>query len=284
MTRHGSFLTTVLLAGLFSVALPSTAQVTGSLPGVFDEVGIDERLGQQLPLDTIFEDEDGQEVTLADYFDGERPVALNLVYHECPMLCSLLLTEFTRTLTEFTRTLGEMEWRPGGEFEVVTVSFSATEDPTVASRAKEKYLEQLGRPEAGPGWHFLTGEEQSIRALADALGFRYRWVESSGEFAHPAALIFASGDGMITRYIHGMGYPATDVRKALVEASNGQVGSAVDRILLYCYRYDADANSYVLHARNLMKLGGFLTLLLIVTGLALLWRRERGSARPVPAA
>jgi protein SCO1/2 len=277
MTRFGALFGVLLAWGTVSGASPSAAQPAGSIPSVFDEVGIDERLGDRLPLDARFEDETGHPVTLGEYFDGERPVVLNLVYHECPMLCSLLLTEFTRTLSE-------MEWQPGGEFEVVTVSFSANEDPTIAARAKEKYLAQLGRPEAGVGWHFLTGEDESIQVLADALGFRFRWVESSREFAHPAALIFASGDGMITRYIHGMGYPPADVRKALIEASEGRVGSTVDRILLYCYRYDADANSYVLHARNLMKLGGLMTLLLVVVGLALLWRREHGPLRPAGAA
>lgn len=276
MTRYGALLIALLVAGPVSGTRTVAAQTTGSIPSVFDDVGIDEKLGATLPLETIFRDEEGREVVLGDYFDGNRPVALNLVYHECPMLCSVLLTEFTRTLSG-------MEWQPGAEFEVVTISFSATEDPAIASRAKEKYLGQLDRPEAGKGWHFLTGEEESIRTVADALGFRYRWVESTGDFAHPAALIFASGEGIITRYIHGMGYPPADVRKALVEASEGRVGSAVDRILLFCYRYDANANSYVLHARNLMKLGGFLTLLLLATGLFLFWRRESRPAAPAGA-
>jgi len=275
MTRLPALLTTLLV--LLLGAPRAGAQDASGLPSVFDEVGIDERLGQTLPLDTPFEDETGRTVVLGDYFDGDRPVILNLVYHECPMLCSLLLTEFTRTLTE-------MEWQPGAEYDVVTVSFSATEDPTIASRAKERYLSQLGNPEAGAGWHFLTGEQESITALASALGFRYRWVESSQEFAHPAAIIFASGEGVITRYIHGMGYPPADVRKALVEASEGKVGTTVDRILLYCYQYDAEANSYVLHARNLMKLGGLGTLLLLGIGLAIFWRRERPSPQPAGVA
>lgn len=275
MTRLPALLTTLLV--LLLGAPRAGAQDASGLPSVFDEVGIDERLGQTLPLDTPFEDETGRAVVLGDYFDGDRPVILNLVYHECPMLCSLLLTEFTRTLTE-------MEWQPGAEYDVVTVSFSATEDPTIASRAKERYLGQLGNPEAGAGWHFLTGEQESITALASALGFRYRWVESSQEFAHPAAIIFASGEGVITRYIHGMGYPPADVRKALVEASEGKVGTTVDRILLYCYQYDAEANSYVLHARNLMKLGGLGTLLLLGIGLAIFWRRERPSPQPAGVA
>ena len=246
----------------------SAAQPTGEIPSVFDDVGITEKLGEKVPLDLQFANEVGEQVALSSFFDGKRPVMLNLVYHECPMLCSLLLTELTKTLQL-------MEWQPGGQYDIVTVSFSATEDDSVAARAKAKYIGQLGRPEAAAGWHFLTGTPESIQTLAASVGFRFRWVESTKEFAHPAALMFLGPDGTITRYIHGMGYEPEDVRKALVEASEGRIGTTMDQIMLYCYKYDADANSYVLHAQNLMKLGGFVMLLLLGTLLALFWRRER---------
>lgn len=254
--------------GIAAVPGMSAAQPTGEIPPVFDDVGITERLGERVPLDLRFANENGEQVALSSFFDGKRPVMLNLVYHECPMLCSLLLTELTKTLQQ-------MEWQPGGQYDIVTVSFSATEDDSVAARAKAKYIAQLGRPEAAAGWHFLTGTPESIQALAASVGFRFRWVESTREFAHPAALMFLGPDGTITRYIHGMGYEPEDVRKALVEASEGRIGTAMDQILLYCYKYDADANSYVLHAQNLMKLGGFVMLLLLGTLLTLFWRRER---------
>lgn len=250
------------------VVHPAGAQTTGTLQPVFDDVGIDERLGEQLPMDAVFLDEAGNEVTIGRYFDGERPVILNLVYHNCPMLCSLLLSEFTKTL-------GRMEWTPGAEFDIITVSFGSGEQPDLAARAKEKYIAQLGNPDAAAGWHFLTGSDESILALADSVGFHFKWMEATKEYAHPAAIMFVSGEGRLTRYIHGMGYPEEDVRRALVEASEGRVGTTVDRILMYCYRYDSTANSYVLHARNLMKLGGLIILLMLVAGLFIFWRRER---------
>lgn len=263
--------------GLVVGARVSAAQPTGEIPSVFDEVGITEKLGEKVPLDLLFANEAGEQVALSSFFDGKRPVMLNLVYHECPMLCSLLLTELTKTLQL-------MEWQPGGQYDIVTVSFSATEDDSVAARAKAKYIGQLGRPEAAAGWHFLTGTPESIQALAASVGFRFRWVESTKEFAHPAALMFLGPDGTITRYIHGMGYEPEDVRKALVEASEGRIGTTMDQILLYCYKYDADANSYVLHAQNLMKLGGFVMLLLLGTLLTLFWRRERRTLNHAAAA
>ena len=255
----------------------SAAQPTGEIPSVFDQVGITEKLGEKVPLGLLFANEAGEQVALSSYFDGKRPIMLNLVYHECPMLCSLLLTELTKTLQL-------MEWQPGGQYDIVTVSFSATEDDSVAARAKAKYIGQLGRPEAAAGWHFLTGTPESIQALAASVGFRFRWVESTREFAHPAALMFLGPDGTITRYIHGMGYEPDDVRKALVEASEGRIGTTMDQIILYCYKYDADANSYVLHAQNLMKLGGFVMLLLLGTLLTLFWRRERRTLNHAAAA
>ncbi len=244
------------------------AQRAGELPPVFEGVGIEERLGDYVPADLTFFDETGAEVRLGDFFDGQRPVALNLVYFDCPMLCSLVLDRFTQTLKQ-------MDWAPGGPFEVLTISFAAGETPDLAARAKERYVAALGRPEAASGWHFLTGTEENIQALAGAVGFSFKWVEEAGEYAHPTALILLGGDGKITRYLHGMDYPAADVRKALVEASEGKVGTTVDRVLLYCFRYDPAANSYVPHAVNLMKLGGLLTVLVLGGMLVFFWRRER---------
>ena len=268
----------LLLAGL---SVPASGQRTGQLPAVFDGVGIEEQLGGQLPLDLPFRDAEGREVLLGDYFDGEKPVLLTMVYHECPMLCSLMLTEFTKTVAELAATEG---WVPGKEYEAVTVSFSAGEVPEMAARSKEKHLAQLGIPEAASGWHFLTGTDASIDALSESLGFGYKWVEDSREYAHPAALIFSSGTGVITRYIQGMMFPARDVRLATVEASEGKVGTTLDKIFLFCYRYDSEANSYVADAWKMMRAGGLLTLVLLGGTLMFYWRRERRSLTPAVGA
>jgi len=244
------------------------AQRAGDIAPVFDGVSLDEQLGEHVPLDLTFRDENGEIVRLGDYFDGTRPVALNLVYFDCPMLCSIVLMKWTDTLKK-------MAWVPGDQFEVVTVSFSSHESPQLAAKARIRYLKQLGKPAAASGWHFLTGTETNIRALTDAVGFHFKWVEEKQQYAHPTTLTLLSGDGKITRYLQGVDYPAGDVRKALVEASAGKVGSTVDRIALYCFQYDPKANSYVVSAFNLMRLGGGITILVLALMLVFLWRRER---------
>ncbi|NNE68894.1 MAG: SCO family protein [Rhodothermales bacterium] len=267
----------LLIPLLFGMSVPALAQPTGSLPPAFDGIGIEERLGEEIPGDLVFRDATGKEVTIGSYFDGETPVMLNFVYHECPMLCSLMLTEFTKTLIDLNQDEG---WMPGREFDVVTVSFSGTEIPDQAARAKEKHLTQLGVEDAGDGWHFLTGSDENIRLLSEAMGFSFKWIEDSQEYAHPAAVMFLSGAGVITQYIHGMAYDTRMVRLATVEASQGKVGSAADKIFLFCYRYDPEANSYVADAWNLMRGGGLLTLLLLGGTLFLYWRRERRTLMP----
>lgn len=253
----------LLLAG----PRPAPAQQTGQMPRQLEGTGIDEMLGEVVPLDLVFRNERGEKVALERYFDGDRPVLLALIYHDCPMLCNIVLHGLTATLEE-------MRWVPGEQFEIVTVSFNSRETPDVASDAKERYLAMLDRPEAAAGWHFLTGTAASIGALTDAVGFRYRWVEEEQVFAHPSALIFLSGEGKVSRYIHGIEYDPSDVRTALVEASEGNVGSAIDQAILYCFQYDPNSNSYVLHAQNLMRLGGGLTVVLLGSLLFMFWRRE----------
>ena len=256
-----------LLAGSTLWAEPALAQRSGQTPAAFEGVDMDERLGETIPTDIVFHDENGEDVTLDAYFDGEKPVVLNLVYHNCTMLCNVVLDSFTKSLAA-------LDWTPGDEFEILTVSFNAIETADLARRQKERYVQQLGKPEAAPGWHFLTGTEASIERLTQAVGFQYRWVEAQQEFAHPAALIFLSGTGKITRYLYGVDVPASDLRPALVEASEGTVGTPLDQIFLFCFHYDPQANSYVANATNLMRLGGVLTVLALGFMLVFFWRRE----------
>lgn len=263
----GALLTTLLIWP--SVAL---AQRTGELPDEFDNAGIDEKLGATLPADLVFLNEKGDEIRLGSYFDGERPVLLNLVYHDCPMLCNLVVQGLTNSMAQ-------MSWVPGQEFDVVTVSFNAAEGPEMAAKAKEHALDMLGKPEAGAGWHFLTGTRASIDRLTDAVGFQYEWVEDQNAFAHPSALMFVSGERMLSRYIYGIEYNPRDVRTALVEASEGKIGTTVDQVILYCFQYDPDKNSYVPHAFNLMKLGGLLTMVALGSMLFIFWRRESRRSR-----
>lgn len=256
-------------------AQPLFAQRAGHLPEELEGAGLDEKLGNVVSADIMLRNEAGDAVRLGSFFDGKRPVLLNLVYHDCPMLCNLVLDGLTSTLSE-------MAWMPGGEFDVLTVSFNAAEGPEAARLAKQHALHRLEQPRAAAGWHFLTGSQESIDRLTDAVGFRYEWVEDQQEFAHPSALIFLSGDRKISRYIYGIEYNPRDVRTALVEASNGNVGSTLDRAILYCFQYDPDANSYVPHALNLMKLGGLLTMIVLGSILFTYWRKESQHSGETP--
>ena len=260
--------------GLLALALAvlagptvARAQPTGKLPAIYEGAGLDEKLGQELPLDVTLRNETGQTVTLGSLIPADRPVLLNFVYYNCPMLCSILLDGMTRALQE-------MEWTPGEEFDVVTVSFASDEGPQMAAAQKEKFAGRLGRPEAFEGWHFLTGDSTEIARLTASVGFQFKWVEDQQEYVHPAAIMFVSPTGTLTRYLHGLQFNPRDIRTALVEASEGTVGSPLDQVILYCFRYDSERGSYVPYAANIMKLGGLLTLIVLGAILFVLWRRE----------
>jgi protein SCO1/2 len=183
------------------------------------------------------------------------------------MLCGLMLDGFTRSL-------GNLEWTPGQQFRVLTVSFNHREGPEIARRKKEAYVRRLDRAGAAEGWHFLTGSERAIRRLTDAVGFNFHWVEDKQEYAHPTTQIFLSGEGTVTRYIYGIEVPRSDMRKALVEASNGTVGNAIDQAAMYCFQFDPEKNTYTADAFNIMKIGSVFTLLVLGGVLFVFWRRE----------
>ena len=230
-------------------------------------VGIDRQLGRSIPQDLEFRNASGESVRLSQYFDGQTPVILNLVYHNCPMLCGLMLDGFTKTLEP-------LEWTPGDEYRVLTVSFNHREGPEIAAEKKSTYVRRLGRDGVSDGWHFLTGDEETIQALTDAVGFNFRWVPEKKEYAHPTTQVFLSGKGVVTRYIYGIELPRGDVRKALVEASNGEVGNAIDRVAMYCFQFDPNENTYTADAFNIMKIGSLFTVLVLGGLLFMFWRRE----------
>ena len=230
-------------------------------------VGIDEFLGEPIPLVLPFNDEHGKRVQLGDYFDGERPVILTLNYFKCPMLCGLMLSGLTDTLSM-------LNWTPGDEFEIVTVSINPLEKPTLALQNKQGYMKELGKPEAGIGWHFLTGNQDEITALADAVGFRYILDPVSKEFLHQAAIFVITPDGRISRYLYGVQYPVNDVKLALSEAAQGKMGSTTERIFLACFTYDPASGSYTIQALAVMWIAGVVTLIILGFVLGGFWIRE----------
>jgi protein SCO1 len=242
------------------------------LPAELANVGIDEHLGAQLPLDMTFTTHEGKTTKLGDYFDGVHPVILTLNYYKCPMLCGLMLNGLADTLKE-------LEWTAGREFRVVTVSFDPLETPQLAALKRQNYLQYYGRPDAGGGWSFLVGRQASVDALLHATGFRVAWNDQRNEWMHVAAPILCTPDGRISRYLYGIAFEPKTLRLSLVEASEGKIGSTVDRVLLFCYHYDGQG--YSIAAMNVARAGAGLTLVIVVAFLASLWRRERRRAKKV---
>jgi len=220
-------------------------------PGVLQEIGFDQKLGEQVPLDLAFKDETGRDVKLGDYF-GRKPVVLSLVYYECPMLCTI-------SLNGLAGALEVLSFVPGQEFEVLTVSFDPKEGPVLAAAKKKAYMARYKRPEAHAGWHFLTGPKESVDRLTKAVGFRYVWDQETKQFAHPAGILVATPDGKIANYLFGVEYSPKDLRLALVDAAGGKIGNAVDQVLLYCYQYDPKTGRYSASILNLVRIGGLMT-------------------------
>lgn len=241
-------------------------------------VGITEHLSETIPMSLVFTDETGQQVTLAKYFNTGKPVILNLVYFQCPMLCNMVLNGMT------TGVKG-MEWIPGDKFQLVTVSINPSETYQLAGAKKQNYLNELGKPSAEAGWHFLVGDSSQSKALADAVGFGYKYDEERKEFAHSAAAFILTPDGKISRYLYGIDFSARDLKLALLEASDGKIGNTIDKFILYCYHYDPAAKGYVLFATNVMRIGGAFSVVILGIFVALLWRHERKNRqRIVPLA
>jgi protein SCO1 len=243
-------------------------------PSVLERVGIDQRLGNSLPLDARFKDELGREVKLGDYFH-KRPVLLALVYYDCPMLC-------TQVLNGLTSALGVLKFNAGQEFDVVAVSFDPRETPQLASAKKQVYLNRYKRQGADQGWHFLTGDQQSIAAITEATGFRYVWDEKTSQFAHGSAVMLITPEGKLAQYYYGIEYSPKDMRLGMIEASNEKIGNVVDQVILYCFHYDPTTGKYGAVAMNLIRAGGVLTVLLLGTFMAVNFRRDSRNSRKYP--
>lgn len=253
-------------------AAGTQAPLEDTRPPALREVAIDQRLDEQVPLDLAFRDESGAPVTLGRYF-GKRPVILSLVYYECPMLCTLVLNGLVRALRTLT-------FDPGREFELVTVSFNPRETPELAARKKATYLDEYQRPSAAASWHFLTGDAEPIERLARAVGFHYTYVPEEKQFAHAAAIMVLTPDGKVSRYFFGVEYSPRDLRFGLIDAAERKIGTAVDHLLLYCYRYDPTTGKYGAVAMNLVRAGGAVTVLALVGFIVLMRRREVSGAAP----
>lgn len=232
-----------------------------------DGVNVVEHLDAALPPDLSFVDDRGKSVRLGQLFDGARPVILSLNYSNCPMLCGLKLRGMIDALAETSL-------EPGRDYQIVSVSIDPLETPIQARQTKQKYLREFGRGN-GDGWTFLTGRESQIRALADTVGFQYKYVTERREYAHAACFMVCTPDGRVSRYLYGVRFEPKTVQLSLVEASQGRIGTTLDQVLLFCFHYDATAGAYAPTAVGLMKVGAAATVLLVAAFL-LPWRRRAG--------
>ena len=279
----------IFVAAIFIMALSATAasaQMTGapttgyrqepgatasSVPAPLREIGFDQHLDTQLPLDAQFKDDEGRTVRLGQYF-GKKPVVLAFVYYECPMLC-------TQVLNAVTASIGVLSLDPGKDFELVMVGFDPRETPAQARAKKADYVQRHARPGTENGWHFLTGEEREIKRVTNAAGFRYVWDEQTKQFAHPTGIIVVTPDGRPARYLFGIEYGPRDLRLALVEASEGKIGSVADSLLLYCYHYDPMTGRYGIYVMRALRIAGAATVLLIGGFVFAMVRREQSALR-----
>lgn len=252
-----------------ALAVPLLAQRAEPLPKELEGVGIEERPGAQVPLDAVFFNEEGREVTLGELLGG-KPTILTLVYYRCPMLCGLVLQGVLDGLKGLPATVGE-------EFHVVTISIDPLETPTLAKLKKQTYLGEYGRAGAAAGWHFLTGKQDQIQRVANSVGFFYKWNEERQEYAHAAGIFVLSPQGKVARTLYGVLYEPRTLKLALSEAREGK-SSWGEKIVLYCFHYDANEGRYVVAASRIMRAGGAVTLLALGSWLFVSWRRSRRGA------
>ena len=245
---------------------PELGATENGLPVALREVKIEQRLNEQLPLGLRFKDAAGREVSLNEYFNRGKPVVLSLVFYKCPMLCDQILTGLMASLRAQSFDVGK-------EFDVVTVSFDPRETPELAAEKKQSLIERYNRPGAERGWHFLVGDQENIRLLTDAVGFRYNYDEKTDQFAHAAGIMVLTPEGKLSRYFYGVEYFPKDLRLGLIEASDNRIGSVVDQLLLYCYHYDPATGRYGPVIMNIMRLGGIATVLGIGALILILKRR-----------
>lgn len=265
ITRGIAPLFLVLAVFFANVADAQTSSANAQLPG---NVSIAQKLNTQIPLDLMFRDEQGKVVRLKEYFNNGRPVLLNFVYFRCPMLCPMVLEGTTESLTH-------LKFDMGKEFDIITVSIDPRDQATTAAEAKERYVRRYGRLAAGANWHFLTGHETAIKRLTEAVGFQYAYDSRTDQFAHGAALLVLTPDGRTSRYFYGFEYKPRDLRLAIVEASQGKVGTAIDQFLLLCFHYDPTTGKYSKNAMMFARAGGVTTMLVLGGAIFVMIRKER---------
>lgn len=268
-SRSASWLFATLLLPMAAAGqtVPSNVGIpSAALPPTLLSVGFDPQLNTQMPLDLTFRDEKGSSTRLGDYF-GRTPVLLALVYYGCPMLCNQVEQGVVGSLKM-------LSFNPGRDYEVVFISFDDRESSDMAAQKKATALAHFGRPQTASGWHFLTGSKLSIDAVTQAANFRFSFDDKRNLFAHASGIMLLTPEGRISRYFYGVEYPSRDLRLGLIDASAGKIGTPIDHLLLYCYAYDPTKARYSAGVLKTIRLGGLLTIVVIVSGILILRRRD----------
>jgi protein SCO1/2 len=254
----------VCLLAFLSHALGQNAQAN-----LTAKAGLDQQLNAQLPLNLAFRDEQGATALLADYF-GSTPVILVLAYYECPNMCTLVLNALLQSAQD-------LKFEVGKEYRIIVISIDPHEGPALAAAKKRIYTQRYGRPGAANGWHFLTGDEASIRSVASAVGFRFVYDPETRQFAHPSVITVLTPAGKVSRYFADIEYPPKEVRLALIEASNDHIGSLTEQLFLLCFHYDPVSGKYGLLIKGVIQFAGISTALVLGCGITLMVRREHPS-------
>lgn len=263
--KHFLAIALAALATTVSASSETVANVSGQQ--LIRELDIEQKLDFQVPLDMEFRDETGSTVSLSKYFTN-RPVLVTPIYYQCPSICNA-------TLNGLVKMLRVIDYLPGRDFEIVTFSFDPRESAAIADEKKINYVQALGKPGVEKGWHFLTGDQDSITSFTDALGFRYKWDPKLAQFAHPAGIFMLTPKGRISRVFYGTEFSPRDVRLSLVDSSQGKIGSPVEKLLLLCYNYDAMTGKYSMALLGVMRIAATITIILLGVGLAIAFLREK---------
>jgi len=257
----------ITIALLTGINMSSRAQVIQDSIPELQKIGVLEHLGERIPLELTFTDDSGNTVRIGDYFNRNRPVIIDLAYYTCPMLCNLVMNGIAQGVAQ-------LNLAPAKDYQIVSVSFDPRDSPSLAAEKRANYIRSIGKPIDENGWRFLADTYGNASTLAKALGFQYFYDKEKEQYAHSAVIFILTPDGHISRYLYGIEFKKNDLRLALLEAAQGEIGSTIDRIILYCYHYDPEAKGYVLFATRLMRIGGIAIVIMLAFVMTIFWIRE----------